>query len=555
MASTLGKVARSSQVIFRTSIRGYRIMHPIKRWACGFLEIARFAFDQFRGVMKFHPMTYSLKILIAICMTTLSVAIVSAYSVYWVAYKQLIDQLQDKLATTATVAATLLETDDFKTVLREQHNESAAFGRLVEYLRAFSEQDENIQYVYTVVERPDTKYSGVVEFLVDASVPEDSNANGVIDDDERVADVGELYNASMNAPRMLDGFEGPAFDDEPVQDAWGWFMSGYAPIVDEDGTVLGVVGIDMAVSQLRVMRNEFLSQCIFVVMAVLATGVIISLIISRAIARPVRCLDAAFKKVAEGDMDVKLELNSGAEFRRLADSFNQMVTDVHQRNQILGTLESIMSKEVAEIVMQDESLLNQAKRKRVTILFCDIRGMTTLAEQESPEKISRILEVFYDAMIDTVFEHKGIVDKLLGDGLMALFGTPVDNLDQEESALNCALMMQDRMTDVRKKLDMAELRIGVGVHTGVVIAGSVGSHRLKDYTVIGDTVNVASRLEGESRYHDSGIVVSERVVDGLMHLYDLKEIGAVELKNRKKTVPAFELIDHKNVSCGVASTS
>jgi adenylate cyclase len=269
----------------------------------------------------------------------------------------------------------------------------------------------------------------------------------------------------------------------------------------------------------------------------------------------VRCLDAAFKKVAEGDMDVKLELNSGAEFRRLADSFNQMVTDVHQRNQILGTLESIMSKEVAEIVMQDESLLNQAKRKRVTILFCDIRGMTTLAEQESPEKISRILEVFYDAMIDTVFEHKGIVDKLLGDGLMALFGTPVDNLDQEESALNCALMMQDRMTDVRKKLDMAELRIGVGVHTGVVIAGSVGSHRLKDYTVIGDTVNVASRLEGESRYHDSGIVVSERVVDGLMHLYDLKEIGAVELKNRKKTVPAFELIDHKNVSCGVASTS
>lgn len=493
-------------------------------------------------------MTYSLKILLFICMTTLSVAMVSACSVYWVAYKQLIDQLQDKLATTATVAATLLDTNDFKAVLRDRDNKSDAFDRLVEFLRVFSEQDENIEYVYTVVDRPDTKYSGVVEFLVDASVPEDSNDNGVIDDDERVADVGELYNASMNAPRMLDGFNGPAFDDEPLQDAWGWFMSGYSPIVDEDGTVLGVVGIDMAVDQLREMRNEFLSQCIFVVLAVLSTGLIISLIIARSISRPIRRLDGAFKKVAEGDMKVTLELNSGAEFRRLGDSFNQMVAGLHQRNRILGTLESIMSKEVAEVVMQDESLLNEAKRKRVTILFCDIRGMTTLAEQESPERISRILEVFYDVMIDSVFENKGIVDKLLGDGLMALFGTPIDNLQQEECALNCALMMQDKMRDVRKELNMNELRIGVGVHSGVVIAGSVGSHRLKDYTVIGDTVNVASRLEAESRHHESGVVVSERVVDGLTHLYDFKEIGAVELKNRRKSVPALELIGHKSVS-------
>jgi len=149
-------------------------------------------------------------------------------------------------------------------------------------------------------------------------------------------------------------------------------------------------------------------------------------------------------------------------------------------------------------------------------------------------------------MIDAVFRNGGIVDKLLGDGLMALFGTPLPLEHQEEAAVRCAIEMQAGMAKIRELSGVNNLEMGVGIHAGIVVAGNIGSDRIMDYTVIGDAVNVASRLESLSRNYPSRILTSQAVIDSLQGKFEFVGIGSIELKNRKEPLFAYQVVGFKN---------
>jgi class 3 adenylate cyclase len=191
---------------------------------------------------------------------------------------------------------------------------------------------------------------------------------------------------------------------------------------------------------------------------------------------------------------------------------------LHRESVRKERLSRFLAPEVVEEISTKPELLHQATENRVaTILFADIRGFTTLSEQHPAEEIGRILNAILEEMTSAIMDNQGMVDKYIGDAIMGVFGVPV-------ATGNHALQAT---------------RIGVGIHTGEVIAGAIGSSRRLDYTVIGDTVNVASRIESMTRQYPESILLSAQTREHLQDSIKLKEVATTQLKGRKQPVTLF----------------
>ena len=178
----------------------------------------------------------------------------------------------------------------------------------------------------------------------------------------------------------------------------------------------------------------------------------------------------------------------------------------------------------------------------ITILFADIRGFTRISEHAPPEKIVSLLNRYFSAMTDIIFAHGGTLDKYLGDGLMALFGAPTTTPDDASNALNAAVAMQRRLLGINRELrdeGFQEIGVGMGLHTGEVIVGYIGSDRRSEYTAIGDTVNTSSRLESNARGGE--ILISDATAKAAHSRYKLKPREPIMVKNRQQPVMLWEV--------------
>jgi adenylate cyclase len=185
----------------------------------------------------------------------------------------------------------------------------------------------------------------------------------------------------------------------------------------------------------------------------------------------------------------------------------------------------------------------------ITVLFADIRGFTRISEHAQPEKIVQLLNRYFSAMTDIIFAHGGTLDKYLGDGMMALFGAPTVTPKDAANAMSAAVAMQRRMLSINDELSAEgypEIGVGIGLHTGEVIVGYIGSERRSEYTAIGDTVNTASRLESNAKAGE--ILVSEVTAQAAKSRYQLVSRDPISVKNREQPVPLFEVEWQHSVS-------
>jgi adenylate cyclase len=197
---------------------------------------------------------------------------------------------------------------------------------------------------------------------------------------------------------------------------------------------------------------------------------------------------------------------------------------------------------VKQMLENPESFKLGGVTQTITVLFADIRGFTRISEHASPEKIVQLLNRYFSAMTDIIFAHGGTLDKYLGDGLMALFGAPTVTPKDAANAMSAAVAMQRRMLSINDELraeGYPEIGIGIGLHTGEVIVGYIGSERRSEYTAIGDTVNTASRLESNAKAGE--ILVSEVTAQAARSRYQLAGREPISVKNREQPVPLFEV--------------
>jgi adenylate cyclase len=197
---------------------------------------------------------------------------------------------------------------------------------------------------------------------------------------------------------------------------------------------------------------------------------------------------------------------------------------------------------VKQMLENPESFKLGGVLQTITVLFADIRGFTRISEHASPEKIVQLLNRYFSAMTDIIFAHGGTLDKYLGDGLMALFGAPTVTPKDAENAIATAVAMQRRMLSINDELHkegFPEIGIGIGLHTGEVTVGYIGSERRSEYTAIGDAVNTASRLESNAKAGE--ILVSEVTAKAAHSRYQLAPRDPISVKNREQPVPLFEV--------------
>jgi adenylate cyclase len=197
---------------------------------------------------------------------------------------------------------------------------------------------------------------------------------------------------------------------------------------------------------------------------------------------------------------------------------------------------------VKQMLDNPESFKLGGVSQTITILFADIRGFTRISEHAAPEKIVSLLNRYFSAMTDIIFAHGGTLDKYLGDGLMALFGAPTTTPDDASNALNAAVAMQRRMLGINRELrdeGFPEIGVGMGLHTGEVIVGYIGSERRSEYTAIGDTVNTSSRLESNARGGE--ILISDATAQAAHSRYKLKPREPIMVKNRQQPVKLWEV--------------
>lgn len=197
---------------------------------------------------------------------------------------------------------------------------------------------------------------------------------------------------------------------------------------------------------------------------------------------------------------------------------------------------------VKQMLDNPESFKLGGVNQTITVLFADIRGFTSIAEHAPPEEIVGLLNRYFSAMTDIIFAHGGTLDKYLGDGLMALFGAPTATPEDASNALNAAVAMQRRIIGINQELrkeGFKELGVGIGLHTGEVTVGYIGSERRSEYTAIGDAVNTASRLESNARGGE--ILISEATFKAAGSRYKLKTRDPITVKNREQPVVLFEV--------------
>ncbi len=206
---------------------------------------------------------------------------------------------------------------------------------------------------------------------------------------------------------------------------------------------------------------------------------------------------------------------------------------------------------VKQMLDNPESFKLGGVNQTITVIFADIRGFTRLSEHAPPEKIVGMLNRYFSAMTDIIFAHGGTLDKYLGDGLMALFGAPTTTPEDASNALNAAVAMQRRILGINQELraeGLAEIGVGIGMHTGEVTVGYIGSERRSEYTAIGDAVNTAARLESNAKGGE--ILISEVTSKAAGNRYQLIEREPITVKNREQPVPLFE-VDWQRASGGL----
>jgi adenylate cyclase len=305
--------------------------------------------------------------------------------------------------------------------------------------------------------------------------------------------------------------------------------------------------------------NRRHSQVVRVSLVVLAIASALGLgfaaIVSIGLVRPVRRLLDATKAVREGQLDAMIPVTSSDEIGRLTEAFNHMIGELRAKVRIRETFGRYLDPRiVAGLIDRPELTKAGGDRRVMTVLFCDMKGFTSLSEGMTPSGMLTVLNEYLTIMSAAIREHDGIIDKYVGDAIMAFWGPPF-NEAEEQARLAClaALTQLDRLTPFRQALPelmgirrgLPDIDMRIGIATGDVVVGNIGSDITKSYTVMGDPVNLASRLEGVNKSYGTHILMSEtsaRMAEGAI---EAREIDSIVVVGKSEPQRVFEALGRK----------
>jgi class 3 adenylate cyclase len=309
----------------------------------------------------------------------------------------------------------------------------------------------------------------------------------------------------------------------------------------DDDTAWWVIGLPLSAIEQPFQRVER-AVLITAVIAILLAS-LLSSVLSRSLTRPVNALVEATGRVEEGDFGTRVEVTSIDEIGTLARAFNDMTHGLALKEQYRGVLDKVVSKDIAEELLKGEVKLGGENRE-VSVLFADITGFTTITDGMSPPDVIALLNECMERLTDVVEREGGVVDKYVGDQIMALFGAPVTRGSDALRAVRAAMGMQRAMAELNEERagrGELPLEVSIGINTGVAMAGNMGSPSRLNYTVLGDAVNLASRVEHHAP--SAGVLITQHTYAHVAQHVRVQDVGLVELRGFAQAVQLYQVVE------------
>ena len=440
-------------------------------------------------------MKYRTKVIVLLMAMVFVTTGISVGILYWNFERLLRDQMGSQILSVAATTAAFLDGDLHKAIKAPGDETSAAYVALRDAIRrardANRRDDFYVKYAYTLTVDP--QKADLIQFGVDAE-----------ENTEIVAAIGEAYRSKLNNPFNIDKYQ---YDKVFSKDDWGEFLTANAPIKDKQGNVVAALGVDVESSQVMRKTASILTVALVALGVALIIALGVAILLANRASKPLYELRRTVEAIGSGDL-------------------------------------SVPYKVVDSILHSPESPTLKGERRKLTVLVSDLRGFCKIAESRRPEEVVTFLNRCCEVMSDVIERHGGTLDKFIGDGMMATFGSPNDDPYQEERAIKAALDLQEKISKLSEKCEEENwpvINVGIGVHSGYAVVGSMGSTRHMEYTAIGETVNTAHYLESATKQFGANILVSQYTYNAVRGQFNVKQLGQVNVKGHAEPMIVYSV--------------
>ncbi|MFH0947946.1 MAG: adenylate/guanylate cyclase domain-containing protein [Elusimicrobiota bacterium] len=429
-----------------------------------------------------------------------------------------------RLHDIASIGVARIDADMHATLGKPEQESSIAYKKIKKTLQEIRDSGTDIRYVYTMRRISAKNYV----FVVDAE-----------EDPKNISHLGDLYKDN--------GLE-PAFNKtnkvwvyrEFSTDKWGTWMSGFAQIYTKSGKFDGVIGIDISAKTILEREKKVFFNIIFVVIVMIFIFASMGAVISKKIAEPLTLLERDMSQIKELNMDTNIEIKTW--FKEIISMKN---AEDNMKTSIRSFKKYVPSDLVAHLIRLNKEAVLGGERKNLTIFFSDIADFTNISEKIVAEQVANYMKEYFAGVTNIIMKHSGTIDKYIGDAVMAFWGAPNDITDHAYKASLAALECQEfllKMNNNLEKIGNPVLNTRIGINTGEVIVGNFGYEERFDYTVFGDNVNIANRIEDLNKIYGTKIIISESTYKLVKDRIATRKIDMVCVKGKDICMSIYELV-------------
>jgi len=439
------------------------------------------------------------------------------------------NSLKRSLNTSVNICSSILDPNEIQKLTEYEQENSPVFINYRKSLKEIKKEVEDIKFVY-IVRQTGTN----ITYIIDCG-----------DDASEQAKLGEIYDDASDGLKQLfdDPIEGVTFENEYYTDKWGTFLSAYKPIF-KDGKIIYVVCSDIKSVDVEKYISNYKKKftCAFFTLLVIIFPIICW--ITNMIRRPLNKLRDEILKLKD------LDVNEHIDFKSSISEVNDMIEATDKVKTGLRSFSKyVPDKVVKQLITQGKDAKIGGEKENVTILFSDIEGFTSISENNDTQEVVTALNEYFDIYVQCLEENGATVDKFIGDAVMAFWNAPSKIDNHEFVAVKTALEIVKEIDTLNQKWKSEGkkfiFKTRIGINSGEVIVGNIGSTNRINYTVTGDPVNLASRLEMANKQYNTKILVGENVYNKTEESIDYNYIDTVKVKGKEVYVKVYQPVKLK----------
>lgn len=439
------------------------------------------------------------------------------------------NSLKRSLNTSVNICSSILDPNEIEKLTEYEQENSPVFINYRKSLKEIKKEVEDIKFVY-IVRQTGTN----ITYIIDCG-----------DEVSEQAKLGEVYDDASDGLKQLfnNPIEGVTFENEYYTDKWGTFLSAYKPIF-KDGKIIYVVCSDIKSVDVEKYISNYKKKftCAFFILLVIIFPIICW--ITNMIRRPLNKLRDEILKLKDLDVEEHIDFKSSiSEVNDMIDATDKVKTGLRSFSKY------VPDKVVKQLISQGKDAKIGGEKEHVTILFSDIEGFTSISENNDTQEVVTALNEYFDIYVHCLEENGATVDKFIGDAVMSFWNAPSKVENHEFVAVKTALEIVKEIDELNQKWKSEGknfiFKTRIGINSGEVIVGNIGSTNRINYTVTGDPVNLASRLEMANKQYNTIILVGESVYNKTKDSIDYNYIDTVKVKGKEIYVKVYQPVKLK----------